>query len=137
MQFKFYFALQHHGVPYLIVFLCPEEVGIITGKCKRFKILSILLFRYHKFLFYNSFQKNSQIPINLKCLASVVQSSVLCLSPFLKAMKLYKGICSTLISRTSAKNFFSQIDVINVSKIKQIYCYFTKNISMDFQKVSS
>ena len=31
-------------------------------------------------------------------------------------MKLYKDICSAWISCTSAEIFFSQIDVINVSK---------------------
>ena len=43
-------------------------------------------------------------------------------------MKLYKDICF-------AEIFFSQINVINVSKVKQIYCYFTENTSMDFRKV--
>ena len=33
------------------------------------------------------------------------------------------------------RNFYSQIDVTNVSKIKQTYCYFTENTSMDFWKV--
>ena len=42
-------------------------------------------------------------------------------------MKLYKDICF-------AEIFFSQINVINVSKVKQIY-YFTENTSMDFRKV--
>ena len=46
-------------------------------------------------------------------------------------------ICSALISLTSAEFFFSQIDVRNVSKIKQIYCYFTENTSMDFRKVNT
>ena len=36
----------------------------------------------------------------------------------------------------SCQNFFSQIDVINVSKIQQSYCYFTENTSMDFRKVN-
>ena len=36
---------------------------------------------------------------------------------------------------TSADIFFSEIDVINVSKIKQIYGYFSENATMDFWKV--
>ena len=47
-------------------------------------------------------------------------------------MKLYKDICSAWISRTSAEIFFSQIDVINVSKIKWIY-YFAENTPTDFR----
>ena len=43
-------------------------------------------------------------------------------------MKLYKDI-------SFAEIFFSQINVINVSKVKQIYCYFTEKTSMDFRKV--
>ena len=51
-------------------------------------------------------------------------------------MKLYKNIYSAWITRTSPEIFFSQIDVVNVSKIQEIYCYFMDDTSMDFQKVS-
>ena len=37
---------------------------------------------------------------------------------FLKMMKLYKGICSAWMRHTSAKIFFSQIDIVTVSKIQ-------------------
>ena len=33
--------------------------------------------------------------------------------------------------------FFSYNDIIKVSKIQQIFCYFKENTSMDFQKVLS
>ena len=49
-------------------------------------------------------------------------------------MKLYKDICSASVSRTFAEIFFSKIDVINVSKIQQVY--FTENTSMDFREVN-
>ena len=76
-----------------------------------------------------------EIPIDLKCLASVAETSSVSIF-FLKRIKFYKDICSAWISRTSAEIFFSQTGVINVSKIKDIYCYFTKNTSMDFRKLS-
>ena len=45
-------------------------------------------------------------------------------------------ICSAWISCSSATiNFFSHVDIIKVSKIQQIYCYFKENTSMDFRKV--
>ena len=41
-------------------------------------------------------------------------------------MKLYKCICCAWINRIFAKTFSSKIDFTNVSKIQQIYCYFTE-----------
>ena len=69
----------------------------------------------------------------MSCFSCSVFSCVYCL--FIETMKLYKDIFSAWISCTSPEIFFSQTDVINVSKIKQIYCYFTENTSMDFWKV--
>ena len=51
-------------------------------------------------------------------------------------MKLYKDICFAWISCTFVKTFSSQIDVTNVSKIQQIYCYFTESTSMGFWRVT-
>ena len=48
----------------------------------------------------------------------------LCLLLFLKTTKLC--ICSAWLRRTFAEIFFSSIDIINVSKIQQIYRYFTE-----------
>ena len=50
------------------------------------------------------------------CFSYSVFSCVYCLFP--KTVKLYNDICSASIDRTSAEIFFSQIDVINGSKIK-------------------
>ena len=50
-----------------------------------------------------------------------LSSLQLCLFFFHKMMKFYKGICSAEIGRTSAKLFFSQIEVICVVKIQQKY----------------
>ena len=52
----------------------------------------------------------------ISCLSCLIFICAHCF--FLKMMKLYKDICSAWISRTSAEIFFSQIDVINVSKIQ-------------------
>ena len=52
-------------------------------------------------------------------------------------MKLYKDICFAWISCTFVKTFSSQIDVTYVSKIQQIYCYFTESTSMGFWRVTS
>ena len=60
----------------------------------------------------------------MSCFSCSVFSCVYCL--FIEMMKLYKDIFSAWISCTSAEIF---------SKIKQIYCYFTENTSMDFRKV--
>ena len=69
----------------------------------------------------------------MSCLSCLIFICVHCF--FLKMMKLYKDICSAWISRTSAEILFSQINVINVSKIQWIYCYFTENTSIDPRKV--
>ena len=69
----------------------------------------------------------------MSCFTCLVFSCVYCF--FLKRLNLYIDIYSAWISRTSAQIFFSQLDVINVSKTQQIYCYFTENNSMNFWKV--
>ena len=76
------------------------------------------------------FRKTNRFPLIWKVLLQLL-SLQLCLVFFLKRWNYIK----TWISRTSAEIFFSPIDVINVSKIKYIYCYFTENTSMDFRKV--
>ena len=54
-------------------------------------------------------------------------------------MKLYSYRYLFIMNKPShtsgTKIFFSQADIIKVSKIQQIYCYFMENASMDFQKV--
>ena len=71
----------------------------------------------------------------ISCLTCLVFSCVYCF--FLKRWNYIKSkdTCSSWTNRTSAGIFFSQIDVIKVSKIQQIFYYFTENTSMDFRKV--
>ena len=51
------------------------------------------------------------------------QGKHLCWSLFLKKFQAYKRISCLYVH------------VINISKIQYIYCYFSENTSMDFQKV--
>ena len=114
----------HRNVFCLILLLCSILLRAIIVSSTAFYLKWIILFVSYR-----------EIPIDLKCLASVAGTSSASIF-FLKRVKFYKDICSAWISRTSAEIFFSQTGVINFSKIKDIYCYFTKNTSMDFRKLS-
>ena len=77
----------------------------------------------------------THIPINLKmfCLGCLGFNCVY--SFFHKMMKFYNDICSARISRTSAEQFYLQIDVISVVKYNRNAFNLLKYTSMDFFKL--
>ena len=96
----------------------------------------ILINQYEKYIFFylmltkilQQFRKTHRFPL-IQDVSLDLFSLQWCLLFFLKTMKLYKDIWSALISCICICHFFfSQIDIINISKILWICCYFMEKV---------